>query len=76
MQKVIPFDESIKVATKHHKWKRIISVGGYGHHIKNQLFYYRMHERNLSGIGSKILKNRTNKGEDKILSGYWARVIE
>jgi len=69
---VMPFDETIRVATKHHKWCRIVNNGWTGYHIAEPLFYYRMHSNNLSGIGKRII-SEGEKGEygERILSGYW-----
>ena len=69
---VMPFDESIRVATKHHKWCRIVNNGWTGFHIAEPLFSYRMHSNNLSGIGKRII-TEAEKGEygERILSGYW-----
>jgi glycosyltransferase involved in cell wall biosynthesis len=71
-KEVMPFDESIRVATKHHKWCRIVNNGWTGYHIAEPLFYYRMHSNNLSGIGKRIT-SEAEKGEygERILSGYW-----
>ena len=71
-KEVMPFDETIRVATKHHKWCRIVNNGWTGYHIAEPLFYYRMHSNNLSGIGKRII-SETDKGEygERILSGYW-----
>jgi len=65
-----PFDVTIKVGTKHHKWKKIVCNGWEGIHLPLPLFYYRMHSSNLSGIGNKIL-DTNNVNNAKILSGYW-----
>ncbi|WP_374764728.1 glycosyltransferase family 2 protein [Yunchengibacter salinarum] len=69
---VTPFDETIRVATKHHKWIRMVANGWTGHHIPEPLFYYRMHDQNLSGIGKRVT-NEVENGErgERILSGYW-----
>jgi len=69
---VAPFDESIRVATKHHKWKRMVANGWTGFHIAEPLFNYRMHDGNLSGIGDRIL-GETALGDygERLLSGYW-----
>jgi len=71
-KEVMPFDETIRVATKHHKWCRIVNNGWTGYHIAEPLFYYRMHSNNLSGIGKRII-SETDKGEygERMLSGYW-----
>lgn len=69
---VLPFDESVRIGTKHQKWLRIVSNGWKGKHLAEPLFQYRMHERNLSGIGQRVL-GEVARGErsEKILSGYW-----
>lgn len=73
LKEVIPFDETIRVGTKHHKWKRIISNNYDGYYINAPMFCYRMHSSNLSGIGNKILKNVIDQDSytEKILSGLW-----
>ena len=67
-----PFDESIRRATKHHKWRRIVANGWAGEHLAEPLFHYRMHDGNMSGIGRKVLAeaDKGSKGE-RLLSGYW-----
>ncbi len=71
-KEVAPFDESIRVATKHHKWCRVVANGWTGHHIAEPLFSYRMHNGNLSGIGQRVLAEAENgKRGERILSGYW-----
>ncbi len=67
-----PFDESIRKATKHHKWRRIVANGWSGVHLAEPLFCYRMHDANMSGIGRKVLSEAESgsRGE-RILSGYW-----
>ncbi|MBK5910536.1 hypothetical protein CCR85_03395 [Rhodothalassium salexigens] len=69
---VAPFDETIRVATKHHKWKRMVARGWTGHYLPEPLFHYRMHGNNLSGIGSRVTAEvaQGRRGE-RILSGYW-----
>ncbi len=71
-KEVMPFDETIRVATKHHKWCRVVNNGWTGYHIAEPMFYYRMHSNNLSGIGKRII-SEAEKGEygERILSGYW-----
>ncbi len=67
-----PFDETIRRATKHHKWCRIVDNGWAGHYVAEPLFYYRMHGHNMSGIGERVMSEAEagTKGE-RILSGYW-----
>ncbi len=67
-----PFDESIRVATKHHKWCRVVDNGWTGFHIAEPLFNYRMHTSNLSGIGQRIIaESDLDEYGERILSGYW-----
>ena len=69
---VVPFDTSIKVGTKHHKWLRMVAQGWRGLHIPEPLFHYRMHSQNLSGIGARVLaENESGSRGERILSGYW-----
>lgn len=69
---VMPFDTSIKVGTKHHKWLRMTAKGWRGLHIPEPLFQYRMHSRNLSGIGRRVLaESESGARGERILSGYW-----
>ena len=72
LKEALPFDVSIRTGTKHHKWVRIIRAGHEGVYLPEPLFYYRMHENNISNIGKKILKDIQNgKKKSRILSGYW-----
>jgi glycosyltransferase involved in cell wall biosynthesis len=69
---IIPLSEEIKVGTKHHKWIKIIEDRWNGIHIKEQLFFYRMHDRNLSGIGNRVISDLSReRRQEFILSGYW-----
>jgi glycosyltransferase involved in cell wall biosynthesis len=69
---VMPFDASIRVGTKHHKWLRMVARGWKGLYIDEPLFRYRMHDGNLSHIGQRVLAEieSGHRGE-RILSGYW-----
>jgi glycosyltransferase involved in cell wall biosynthesis len=71
LKAAIPLDEAIRVGTKHSKWKKICRQGYTGYHIPEPLFSYRMHDRNLSGIGRDILSNDPGKRKERLLSGYW-----
>ncbi len=72
---VAPFDETIRVGTKHHKWRRVVANGWTGYHIAEPLFNYRMHTNNISGIGQRIIAEAEKGGRgDRILSGYWKAV--
>jgi len=69
---VMPFDTSIMVGTKHHKWLRMVDQGWRGLHIPEPLFHYRMHSQNLSGIGARVMsESESGKRGERILSGYW-----
>ena len=67
-----PYDEAIRKGTKHHKWRRIVANGWMGRHLAEPIFYYRMHDKNLSGIGKRVIEE-VEKGQrgHRILSGYW-----
>ncbi len=67
-----PYDEAIRKGTKHHKWRRIVGNGWVGRHLAEPIFYYRMHDKNLSGIGKRVIEE-VEKGQrgHRILSGYW-----
>lgn len=70
---VAPFDTSIRVATKHHKWLRMAARGWQGLHIAEPLFHYRMHSNNLSGIGARVTDEvKSGQRGARILSGYWS----
>lgn len=76
LKSILPFDERIKVGTKHHKWRKIVADGWEGEHLAEPLFYYRMHQRNISGIGRKVLAELDqSKPELHILSGYWPTAV-
>jgi len=67
-----PYDEAIRKGTKHHKWKRIVANGWIGRHLAEPLFCYRMHDKNLSGIGKRVIDEvERGEGGERILSGYW-----
>jgi len=67
-----PLDERIKTATKWHRWKAIVSHGFTGKYFNERLFFYRMHENNVSGIGEKVLEDlNQEEPATHILSGYW-----
>ena len=72
LRQASPFDASIRVNTKHHKWTRIAESGWVGHYIPEPLFNYRMHQSNMSGIGRAVLTEGDSDGrKDRLLSGYW-----
>lgn len=72
LREAAPFDETIRKGTKHHKWQRIIADGWRGIHLPEALFFYRMHEENLSGIGRRVLSEvEGGRNGERILSGYW-----
>lgn len=70
----LPFEERIVTGNKHHMWSRIVAAGWTGLYLREPLFFYRMHERNSSGIGCVILDEIERGVRDaRILSGYWSR---
>lgn len=72
LRRAAPFDESIRVHTKHHKWTKITDSGWIGHYMPEPLFNYRMHQGNISGIGRAVLSEGDADGRrDRLLSGYW-----
>ena len=72
LKEAAPFDESIRVGTKHHKWMRIARSGWIGRYVAEPLFFYRMHDTNMSGIGRSVLDEDDKSGrKDRLLSGYW-----
>jgi len=42
-----PFNGKIRIATKHHKWLKIIDAGWTGSYLAEEIFYYRMHNKNF-----------------------------
>lgn len=72
IREAAPFDETIRRATKHHKWCRIVANGWTGHYLAEPLFFYRMHTQNMSGIGQRVINESENGNQgERILSGYW-----
>ena len=73
LQDAVPFDRSIRIATKHHKWLKIVGDGHKGHYVPKPLFDYRMHTDNMSGIGTRVQKDiASGAGRERILSEYWS----
>lgn len=68
-----PLDEERRVATKVFRWRSIVANGYRGRHIPDELFYYRMHDRNVSGIGERVIADLNDPGEPSTrrLGGYW-----
>lgn len=71
LKRAAPFDESLRVATKHHKWLRLVRGGAIGFHIPEPMFSYRLHDSNLSGIGRRLLRPEGIDHSDRLLSGLW-----
>jgi len=71
LQSSLPLDTSISNGAKHHMWKKICRKNYEGILCPKELFFYRMHSKNISGIGSRILNDEPNKANEAILSGYW-----
>jgi glycosyltransferase involved in cell wall biosynthesis len=71
LKSCIPLDERVLVGTKHHQWNRICGKGWYGVYLAKRTFCYRMHSRNLSSIGHRILAEEDNGVKHRLLQGYW-----
>jgi glycosyltransferase involved in cell wall biosynthesis len=74
-----PFDESVRIGTKHHQWLRLKEAGWKGLHLPQPLFSYRLHERNNSGIGARLLpKLNGHPKSERLLGRDWptARLTE
>lgn len=54
-----PFNPTVRVNTKHHKWQQIVKAGWKGKLIHSSLYKYRMHENNISGISKRITSDQT-----------------
>jgi glycosyltransferase involved in cell wall biosynthesis len=66
-----PYDESVRVGTKHHKWLKIVRNGATGVYLPTIGFSYRIHRTNMSGINRRLLERGSLKVEDRLLSGLW-----
>jgi glycosyltransferase involved in cell wall biosynthesis len=67
-----PFDESIRVGTKHHRWLRLSRAGWAGRHLPRPLFSYRLHAHNNSGIGVRLLPElNADHGSEQVLARAW-----
>ncbi len=70
---VLPLDESVRTLPKHFRWKQVCGLGNRGHYVDQPLFDYRMHDANMSDIGSLIQRDLAEGRTDHaLLSGYWA----
>ncbi len=59
LKECYPFDETVMVNTKHHKWQKIVRAGWKGKLIHTRLYKYRIHDHNISGINRRITSDRT-----------------
>ena len=69
--KALPLKIDLIEGWKHWMWKEVVKGGAEGLHLDD--FYsinYRMHRKNLSGIGPKIL-GMENLPEKIYLPGFW-----
>ena len=67
-----PFDESIRVGTKHHRWLRLSGAGWTARHLPRPLFSYRLHDGNNSGIGERLLpKLNGHRDSEQALARVW-----
>jgi glycosyltransferase involved in cell wall biosynthesis len=72
LQSSLPFDDRIRVGSKHHMWRKVIGNGWDARHLAEPLFDYRMHDRNISGIGAKVLHElAAGSSNVPMLGGYW-----
>jgi glycosyltransferase involved in cell wall biosynthesis len=69
VRNALPFDERVRIGTNHHRWRRIARAGWRGVRLAEPLFRYTLHERNLSGIGSKL--RGTVRGGESCLATHW-----
>jgi glycosyltransferase involved in cell wall biosynthesis len=69
LRSVLPLDVRIRAGNKHHRWLKIVESGSEGVYVNRPLFRYRMHDRNLSGIGRRVLSHGTAGAYT--LSNYW-----
>lgn len=70
LRKALPLDETVRVGTKHQRWRKLIELGAKGCYVAEPLFEYRMHSQNISGIGERVRREEAGEVE-RILSGYW-----
>jgi glycosyltransferase involved in cell wall biosynthesis len=76
LRTALPFDESIRVGTKHHKWLRMKERGWAGHHVPRPLFSYRLHGTNISGIGARLLPELSRRrGSQQLLGQVWPTAL-
>ena len=54
LKECYPFDETVMVNTKHHKWQKIVRAGWKGKLLHKRLYKYRIHDCNISGINRRI----------------------
>ncbi len=67
-----PFDESIRVGTKHHVYLKLCAAGWEGRHLPRQLFSYRLHDSNMSGIGGRLLPIAGESADmNPLLGEHW-----
>ena len=64
-----PFDESVRIGTKHHTWLRLKRAGWRGLHLPHPLFSYRLHPNNNSGIGARLLPELNGSRQSERLLG-------
>ena len=71
LEAALPLDENIRVNTKVFRWREIVRQGFKGIYIPEQLFNYRMHRDNISGIGPRVIHAVSNGETHHLLEGYW-----
>ena len=54
LKDAFPLNPDIKKHTKYERWARVVMMGHDMFHIDEHLFFYRMTDNNVSGIGKKV----------------------
>jgi glycosyltransferase involved in cell wall biosynthesis len=76
LRAAVPFDESIRVGTKHHIYLRLCAAGWEGRHLPRPLFSYRLHTSNVSGIGKRLLPTAGGTANiEPLLGEHWPTAI-
>lgn len=73
LQSFFPLPENSSGDPKHLLWKRICREGNKGLYIPEPLFLYRIHSKNVSGIGDRVREAQKSglAGQPLFLSDYW-----
>lgn len=73
LKSAFPLPEDSKEDPKHLLWKKICRVGNKGVYVPEPLFFYRIHNKNVSKIGQKVRAAQEMGLADNpiYLSDYW-----